>query len=106
MVSNKVIFYLALIAIIVLIAVPTISKINQTHTERLLKVEVLYMKEKAMACYLKNECKEKVTLKELVEKKYLTRGIDPRTNEYFKDDVYVVIKDHQTSLFIDGVEEK
>ncbi len=106
MVSNKVIFYLSLIVIVALIAIPTINKINETHTERLFIVETNQIKEKAMDCYLKNECKEKTTLKELIDKNYLVRGIDPRTDEYFKDDVYVIIKDHKAILFIDNIEIK
>lgn len=105
MISNKTIFYLSLIAIILIIAIPTVSRINETHIARLLEVETLKIKEKALECFVKNECKEtKITLKELIEKNYLSRGIDPRTNEYFKDNVYVVIKDHQATLFIDNVE--
>lgn len=106
MVSNKIIFYLTIVAIIVIITIPTIAKVNNVHLERLFKVETLKIKEKAMDCYLKNECKEKITLKELIDKNYLTRGIDPRTDEYFKDDVYVTIKDYKPILFIDNIEIK
>ncbi len=103
MVSNKFIFYLSLIAILLIIAIPTISKINEKHIERLFIVETSKISEKALLCYMENKCTDsKISLKELIEKEYLVRGIDPRTNEYFKDDVYVIITDHKPTLFIDG----
>ncbi len=105
MISNRTIFLITLLAIVMIITVPTIIRINDTHTERLLKVETLKIKEKALLCEVKGECKEeKITLKYLIDNKYLTRGIDPRTKEYFKDDVYVILKDGKATLFIDGIE--
>lgn len=103
MVQNKVIFYLTLVGIVLIISIPTIEKIQEKHLERLMKVEVLQIKEQAMNCYLNNECKaERINLKELIDKNYLIRGIDPRTNEYFKDDDYVTINDNKAELHIDN----
>lgn len=105
MVSNRTIFIFTLIAIVLVIAIPTIARINNIHTERMLKVEVLKIKEKALLCKVKEDCKEnKITLKYLIDNKYLNRGIDPRNNEYFKDDVYVQIINGKAKLFIDGIE--
>jgi len=104
MIPNKTIFFLTLIAILLIIAIPTINTVNQIHVERLLKVESLKIKERALNCFMENECKEEnITLKELIEKNYITRGIDPRTDEYFKDDVYVIIENQEAALFIDGL---
>ncbi len=103
MVQNKIIFYITLVAVGLIIGIPTVKKIQQKHLERLMTVEVLNIKEKAMHCYLKNECQnDKIFLKDLIDKKYLIRGIDPRTDEYFKDDVYVKIINHNSDLYIDN----
>ena len=48
MISNRTIFLITLLAIVMIITVPTIIIINDTHTERLLKVKTLKIKEKAL----------------------------------------------------------
>lgn len=101
--KNKTIFIVIFVMIILTIAVPTIMQINENHQNRLMKVETLAIKENALKCYLKKDClNNKIYLKELIEKKYLQRGINPKTDEYFKDDVYVLIKDDIPNLYIDN----
>ncbi len=101
--TNKKISILLTIVIILLIIVPTMIKVNNNHLAKLLKVETLKIKESAFTCYLKKDCKNnQIFITELIEKKYLIRGIDPRTDEYFSDNVYVLINNSQPFLYIDN----
>lgn len=101
--KSKKIFYITLLMIVLIITIPTIIRINEVHQERLMRVETLKIKEGAFKCYLKKDCLDKkIYLTELIEKKYLIRGIDPRTDEYFNDDIYVLINNDKPSLYLDN----
>ena len=96
---NKIVLALTLIAIVILITVPTINKISKTHLEKKYAVVSKKIKEQAQNCYYQSICKNTtITIGELIEKGYLEKTIDPYTEEYFADEAYVIIGQDATIL--------
>ena len=85
--NNKIILIIAFVALIIIITVPTILTVEDRHNKALLKTMDNKIIESAKKCLNDNKCddEDNITLKELYEKKYLTKVINPVTNEYVKD---------------------
>ena len=91
---NKTIIYITIIALVLIISIPTIYTIVKKHNDRLTAVTHKRIEEAAKECYLKNICvDEKITLKQLYENKYLEKESNPITKEYYNEESFVQRKD-------------
>ena len=96
---NKVIINITIVAIILIILIPTVYNIIKTHNDRLIKVTEKRIEEAAKDCYLKDICKDnKITLKVLYDNKYLEKESNPITKEYYNEESYVLVK-NSTYIF-------
>lgn len=83
--KNKFVLLLTVIAIILIVALPTIFKIYQRHEARMYEVASRKILEKAEECYRDQICQNKtMTIEELKKTGYLkTDVVNPRTKTYF-----------------------
>ena len=98
---NKIIIYITVIASVIMIAFPTLYKVIKDNHNKLYIVNHKYIIEAAENCYYNDDCKNnKITLKELYDKKYLEKGItDPVTKELYSEDSYVLLSKKDSSFF-------
>ncbi len=98
--SNKIIIYISLIAIILIIAVPTILKVIDYHNEKLYDTMESKIIEKTKICFLEEKCSEdKVSLKKLYSLGYLEKIEDPVKHIYVNENSYV-IKKNEKYIFV------
>ena len=71
---------------------------GNTYEDKLYNVLYSEIKYAAKDCYLKKECKSKITLKELYEKKYLETQFDPITKEELNSSTKITIKDEKIEI--------
>ncbi len=91
--KNSLIIYTTIIAVLIIIIIPTTYTICKRHNDRLLEVSYKRIEEAAKNCYLNDVClADKITLKELYDNKYLMKESNPVTKEYYKDTDYVLKK--------------
>lgn len=91
---NKIIINATIIAIVLIILIPTIYTIVKKHNDRLISVTNKRIEEAAKECYLEGVClEEKISLKKLYDNKYLEKESNPITKEYYNEDSYVERKD-------------
>ena len=92
---NKVIINITIVAIILIILIPTVYNIIKKHNDRLIKGTENRIEEAAKDCYLKDICKDnKITLKVLYDNKYLEKESNPITKEYYNEESYVLVKNN------------
>ena len=92
---NKVIINITIVAIILIILIPTVYNIIKKHNDRLIMVTEKRIEEAAKNCYLKDICKDnKITLKVLYDNKYLEKESNPITKEYYNEESYVLVKNN------------
>lgn len=94
--NNKIIFWIALIGVILVIGLSTIILVISDHHEKLRNVFESKLIESTEKCYHEDVCKEdEVTLKYLIEKEYLEKEdtVDPITKEYLNEESIVIKKD-------------
>lgn len=98
---NKIIINITIIAIVLIILIPTAYTILKKHNERLMTVSYKKIEESARDCYLDNICLEnKITLKELYDHKYLEKESNPITKKYYSENSYV-LRNENTYEFIE-----
>ncbi len=99
---NKLSFNILLIAVFLILCVPTIYKVVKHHQESSYVVSEKLAIEKAKECYYKKDCAlTKVTLKELYDKKYITEKlVDPKTKEEYSDQSYVLITKEESTFHL------
>ena len=71
---------------VILIISACYKNVNDHHKKEYLVVNSK-IKEAAKSCYLKNDCKGKIKLKDLYEKKYLDTQVDPVTKEDMNENI-------------------
>lgn len=99
--KKKIPLYVTIGICVIAIIVGTIIKINDNHLNDLYKVTINQITYKARKCYLDEVCKEeKTTLSFLVNNGYIEKTVNPKTNEYFKDDCYVTYIDGKTEFYL------
>ena len=65
-------------------------KVIETNRENSLRVMNQKIKEAARLCYLREECEDQITLKDLYDKEYLPElVINPVTREYLDEDMCI-----------------
>ena len=94
---NKIILII-FFAVLTLLAIFTIYKLNKRHEDKLYDVLYSEIKYAAKNCYLKKECENNITLKELYEKKYLETQYDPITKEELNKKIKITIKDEKIEI--------
>lgn len=79
-----------IIIVFSLIIIPTIIYIINTHYDSMYLVIEKKVKESAQKCKIDEVCKEnKITLKELIDNKYLDKIYDPKSKELINLESYV-----------------
>ena len=83
--TNKIVIYVTIIAITLIIAVPTFHKVVSINQYRLNEVNEKLVTESAFRCYYEGKCQNKVvTLNDLYNLGYITTDIvDPKTKEIY-----------------------
>ena len=86
--------------IILLIGGFTTYKVIKKHNDNLMLVSEKRITEAASRCFNEDKCEgNKVTLKELYNKKYLEQEINPLTKEIYNENSYIT-KEENTYKFI------
>lgn len=80
-ISNFSIFLTTITLLIVFVTTVTTIELNQRHEDKLIYSMESKIKYYAKRCYLENNCKDIVTLKDLYDRKYLTQVVHPVTKE-------------------------
>lgn len=87
---NKTIIYMTIIALVLIIIIPTAYTVVKKHNNRMISVTHKRIEEAARDCYLEGIClEEKITLKQLYDNKYLEKESNPITKEYYNEESYV-----------------
>lgn len=102
-VSKSFILTLATMGILILIiAIPSVIKVNKRHNDRLMHVTIAKITQSAEDCYYDKICPaNKITLKELYDNNYLEEIANPITKEYYNEKSYVIIHDVNNIEFIE-----
>lgn len=88
--TNRIVTISTAIALILIISIPTIYKVNKNHNNNLYKAVNKQIIESAEKCYYDEIClDEKIYLKTLYELNRLEKVSDPLTKEYYNDESYV-----------------
>lgn len=96
---NKIILYIAIIAVFLAVVIPTVYNINVQKQERLYHSMELRVIEASKKCLNAKKCKgKKVFIKQLIDNKYLKDIINPHTNKKIDENSYVRIKDNKYEL--------
>lgn len=90
MTTNKITIIGSIIAILLIISVPTIYKVYKNHVDNLYEVVEEKIIGAAKKCFYDEKCnREKILLKELYELNYLEKVNNPVTKEYYNENSYV-----------------
>lgn len=95
--KNKIKVYIPLIILIILLVI-TMYKIVKNREEKLYKSFYGKIEYAAKKCYLEENCKETITLKELYKLKYLEVQYDPVSKEILDENIEIEIKDTKITL--------
>ena len=92
--TNKITIIGSIIAILLIISIPTIYKVIKNHNDNLYEVVEEKILNAAKKCYYDEVCVEdKILLKDLYELDYLEKVSNPITKEYYNENSYVLRKD-------------
>ena len=76
--------------ILIIIVIATIVKVYTNHIDHLYYVVESKIIESTKKCYLEEVCTgEEVTLKDLIEKDYIDKQIDPKSKEYIDENIKI-----------------
>ena len=89
--TNKITIIGSVLAIVLIICIPTIYKVLKNHNDTLYRVVEDKIIGAAKKCYYEEQClTKKIYLKDLYALEYLEEIIDPITKEYYNIDSYVI----------------
>jgi hypothetical protein len=93
----NILIYTFLGIIIFLLACACYKTLSDHHKKEYL---VVYnaIKEAAKECYLKDDCKDKITLKTLYDKNYIKKQIDPVTKEDMDENICLEYKNKEVKF--------
>lgn len=98
-ISNKVIVIISLIAIILIIGIPTAYKTSKIHKTRARMVTKKAIIEAAEKCHFDGKCQNSdITLKELYEFKYLDEQYDPITKKVYDENTTIFYKNNKYEI--------
>jgi hypothetical protein len=91
--NNKIVIFISVIAFALIITIPTLININTKHKDNIYKSITLKIEESAKKCVIEEKCKgDKIFIKELYDKKYLEKQINPYNKKYINENSYVTKK--------------
>ena len=97
--TNKIIIMGSIIAIILIIGIPTTYKVVKNHQSNLLRSVEAKIINAAKKCYFEEKCtNDKIYLKELYDLKYLDKMSNPITKEFYNEDSFIEVKDNTFSF--------
>lgn len=80
--------------ILLLIFIATVLELNKTSKEKEYKFAVKTIETATIKCINDKKCEiGKITVKELIDKKYLVKLKNPNTKDYFNEKSYMVYPD-------------
>lgn len=89
--TNKITIIGSIMAILLIIGIPTVYKVINNHHNNLYRVVEDKIINSAKKCYYEEVCvNNKITLKELYELKYLEKVSDPISKEYYNEESFVL----------------
>ena len=98
-IMNKKVIGITVAVIIGMILIPTIYKIHENHNEKLLLVVEKEFHYYAKECFLKDECSNVVTLKELYEKGYMEEKLtNPINKKYYDEESNIHLDTNEINL--------
>lgn len=101
MTTNRITIIGSIIAIIMIISIPTIYKVVKNHHNNLISVVEDKVIEAAKKCYFEEKCIDnKIYLKDLYNLKYLEKVSNPITKEYYNENSYVLREDNNFTFNI------
>ena len=81
-----------------IILILTLYKLNKKHEEKLYNVLYSEIKYAANQCFLKKDCENNITLKDLYDKNYLEIKYDPISKEELNKNIKIIIKDEKIEI--------
>lgn len=102
MVKSKVLITLLCVAIVSITVGATILKVYQNHQEKLILVAEKRLNEAARKCIIDEVCNNdnSITLKTLIENKYLDRQVHPISKEYLDENLEIKCEQYQCNVSI------
>jgi len=98
---NKITIIGTIIAIILIITVPTVYKVIKNHNDNLLHAVEEKIIQAAKKCYYEEKCKEKkITLKNLYDLEYLDKISNPISKEYYNENSYVIFNNNKFKFVV------
>ena len=102
-ISNLSIIFFVILALLAVIGVFTVIKIQKNHEDKLMYSMESTVEYYAKQCYLDDICKDTITLSVLYENNYLTEVINPVTKEVISPDLKIEYKDGKIVVDWDSV---
>ena len=102
-ISNLSIIFFVILALLAVIGVFTVIKIQKNHEDKLMYSMESTVEYYAKQCYLDDICKDTITLSVLYENNYLTEVINPVTKEVISPDLKIEYKDEKIVVDWDSV---
>ncbi len=94
--KNKTIILITILTVVISICIATSWKVNKRHLQREVEVVEKRIIEGAIDCYNKNDCTgNKITLKNLINKGYAKKEINPKTKTYYDLNSYVIYENNK-----------
>lgn len=88
--TNKMTIIGSIIAILLIVLIPTIYKVIKNHYDNLYQVVEEKIISSAKKCYYEEKClDENITLKELYALDYLEKVSNPISKEYYNEESYI-----------------
>lgn len=98
---NKIILYIAIIALALAIAIPTFCNISNQRQEKLYKSMTLKVIEASKKCVNDKKCNSnKIFVKDLIDNKYISNIINPHTNKNLDENSFVRIQNNNYELIV------
>jgi len=99
--TNKITIIVTIIAILLILGIPTVYKVVNNHQNKLYQVVEQKIINSAKKCYYEEKCKEKkILLKTLYELNYLDKVSNPITKEYYNEESYVEFKNNKFKFIV------
>lgn len=99
--TNKITVVGSVIAILLIISIPTIYKVIKNHQNNLYQVVEEKIINGAKKCYYEEKCTEDIiTLSELYDLNYLDKISNPVTKEYYNEESYIEYKNNEFKFIV------
>ena len=99
--TNKLTIIGSIIAILLIVLIPTVYKVVKNHQDNLYQVIEEKIISSAKKCYFEEKClNENITLKELYELNYLEKISNPITKEYYNEESYIKREGNQFNFVV------